>query len=93
VSDGFGPNVGFWLFALVWFVLSVAFVVLLVVLVVLAIRWLLRSLSSPSAPPDSNPGVSAATTDDGALALLRERFARGEIDADEYEQRRRTLGS
>jgi putative membrane protein len=30
--------------------------------------------------------------DDGALAVLRERFARGEIDAAEFEERRRTLG-
>lgn len=27
----------------------------------------------------------------GATAVLRERFARGEIDADEYERRRRVL--
>ena len=74
-----GPEFG--LIAL-FFVLNVAFIVLLVVLVVLAIRWLLRSLNS------SGPGVSttdggSATAEDPALALLRERFARGEIDADE----------
>lgn len=92
MSDGLGSNAGFGLFALVWFVLSISFFVLLVVLVVLAIRWLLRSLNSSSAPAASNPGGSATTTDDTALALLRERFARGEIDADEFEQRRRTLG-
>ena len=30
-------------------------------------------------------------TDDAALATLRERFARGEIDAEEYEERRGRL--
>jgi putative membrane protein len=30
-------------------------------------------------------------TTDPALATLRERFARGEIDEEEYERRRRTL--
>lgn len=30
-------------------------------------------------------------TEDAALNLLRERFARGEIDADEFEQRKRIL--
>ena len=92
MSDGLGSNAGFGLFALVWFVLSISFFVLLVVLVVLAIRWLLRSLNPSSAPAASNPGGSATTTDDTALALLRERFARGEAGADEFEQRRRTLG-
>jgi len=32
-----------------------------------------------------------APVEDGALAVLREQYARGEIDEDEYEQRRRRL--
>jgi putative membrane protein len=91
VSEGFGVTAGVGLFAL-WFLVSIAFVVLLVVLVVLAIRWLLRSLSSSSAASPSSPGASGTATDDRALAVLRERFARGEIDAEEFEERRRTLG-
>jgi putative membrane protein len=83
-----GPGFGaFGLIAVVWFVLSIAFTVLLVAVVILGIRWLLRSLNS------SSPEASSPTAEDPALAVLRERFARGEIDADEYEQRRRTLGS
>jgi putative membrane protein len=79
---------GFWLVAFLGFALWIAFVVLLVVLLVLAIRWLLHQLNA------SSGGGQAASveTQDTALATLRERFARGEIDADEYEQRRRTLG-
>jgi putative membrane protein len=88
------PAPEFGLIALFFFIVNVAFIVLLVVLVVLAIRWLLRSLSAPSGPTGMSAGAGdSATTEDTALALLRERFARGEIDADEYEQRRRTLGS
>jgi putative membrane protein len=86
VIDGAGFG-AFGLMAVVWFVLSIAFTVLLVALVILGIRWLLRSLNS------SSPAASSPRAEDAALAVLRERFARGEIDADEYEQRRRTLGS
>ena len=83
-GGGFGA---FGLIAVVWFVLSIAFTVLLVALVILGIRWLVRSLNS------SSPAASSPTAEDAALAVLRERFARGEIDADEFVQRRRTLGS
>jgi len=83
-----GPGFGaFGLIAVVWFVLSIAFTVLVVALVILGIRWLMRSLNS------SSQAASSPAGEDAALALLRERFARGEIDTDEYEQRRRTLGS
>lgn len=92
MNNGFGFNAGFGVFAFVWFLVSIAFLVLLVLLVVLAIRWLLRSLSSSSAVTPAGSRSSVATTDDTALAVLRERFARGEIDADEFEERRRTLG-
>ena len=93
MNTGFGFHGGVGLFAFVWFLVSIAFLVLLVLLVVLAIRWLLRSLSASGAATPGRPGSSAATGDDAALAVLRERFARGEIDADEFEQRRRTLGA
>ena len=92
MCDGFGFTAGVGSFALVWFLVSIAFLVLLVLLVVLAIRWLLRSLSSSSAASPSSPGATGIATDDSALAVLRERFARGEIDTEEFEQRRRTLG-
>ena len=78
---GFG---GFWLMA---FLLNVAFVMVIVAAVVLGVRWLVRNVNTPPA------GGHAAAREDSALAVLRERFARGEIDADEFEQRRRTLGS
>jgi putative membrane protein len=83
--DGFFGNFG--MMALFAFVLNITFVVFVVVVAVVGIRWLIRNTNSPQG------GGPAATTEDSALAVLRERFARGEIDADEFEQRRRTLGS
>jgi putative membrane protein len=77
---------GFGVMALIVFLLNLAFVVAVVAIAVLGIRWLVRSLNTQ---PGGGP---PHTHEDTALAVLRERFARGEIDADEFEQRRRTLG-
>jgi len=38
-----------------------------------------------------HPAGGGAAASDRALSILRERFARGEIDQAEYEARRRTL--
>jgi putative membrane protein len=77
---------GFGLMALLVFVLNIAFVVVVVAIAVVGVRWLVRELRTPACVGP------AAAAEDGALVVLRDRFARGEIDADEYEQRRRTLG-
>jgi putative membrane protein len=73
---------GFGILAVVFFLVWVAFVVGLIALIALAIRWLLRNTSAGS----------PMKREDSALATLRERYARGEIDATEYEERKRTLG-
>ena len=54
-----------------------------IVLIVLGIRWLLRHDAG---------GRGAAPVADTAVELLRQRYARGEIDATEFEERKRTLG-
>jgi putative membrane protein len=79
---------GFGLFFLVSAGLSVAITIGIIVLIALGIRWLIRNTSTdrPGQAPDR-------PVEDPALATLRERFARGEIDAEEYEARRRTLGA
>jgi len=45
----------------------------------------------PSGTATSAPAARAATSVDPALNTLRERFARGEIDRTEYEERREVL--
>jgi putative membrane protein len=63
--------------------MMILFVAAIVVLVVVALRWL-RSTghgTAPQAPPGKTP-----------LDILEERFARGEIDGEEFEERRRALG-
>ena len=52
-----------------------------VVLVVLAVRWL-----------SGTGGAAPRASQSRALEILKERFARGEIDKEEFEERRRVLG-
>ncbi len=56
----------------------------IVVLVVLAVRWL--------AGAGAHPGLQAPAAKT-PLDILKERFARGEIDQEDFEARRRTLES
>jgi putative membrane protein len=78
--------------ALVFF-LNIVLLVAVVAAVVVGVRWLIRNSNAPSVGGPAAGGWPAAKPEDNALAVLRERFARGEIDAEEFEQRRRTLGS
>ena len=63
--------------AVVWLL----FAVLLVVGVVVLVRAL------------TEHGVGSGRSASSALEILEERFARGDIDADEFEERRRALRS
>jgi putative membrane protein len=55
---------------------------IIIIVIVLAVRWL-GSGSSHGTPP--------AVSRNKALDILQERFARGEIDKDEFEERKRLL--
>jgi putative membrane protein len=57
---------------------------LLVAGVVILVRWAGGPWTAP--PPHATPPARTP------LDILRERFARGEIDKDEFEERRRVLG-
>lgn len=59
--------------------MMILFLALVVVVVVLVVRWL--GGAHGAAPPAKAP-----------LDILHERFARGEVDKDDYEERRRLLG-
>jgi len=50
-------------------------------LFVVGVVWLVRSLATPA----------AGGPDQGARRILDERFARGELSAEEYDERRRVL--
>ena len=69
-------------------IFQILFWILLLVLLVLLIRWLLQG------PEDRERGRgSPAPGDDRgrALEILKERYARGEIDKEEFEQKKRDL--
>jgi putative membrane protein len=68
-----------------WFVgpiIMIVFISVAVVVVVLLLRWLgvLSHGSPPHQPPTKTP-----------IDILKERLARGEIDKEEFEERRRIL--
>lgn len=68
---------GWWMFlGPLWMIVVIG---LLIAGVVLLVRW----LGGPQAPGQPSSGR--------ALDILKERFARGEIDKEEFEQRRRLL--
>ena len=62
--------------------MMIAFVAAIVVVVVLLVRWLSGGSTGTVAPPP---------TGKTALDILKERFARGEIDKEEFEERKRLL--
>lgn len=76
--DGHMWGGGGWLgWGLMWIV-GLLWMVALVAIPVAVIYWLVG-------------GRAVGQTDDSALAVLRERYARGEIDDEEYEARREAL--
>jgi putative membrane protein len=69
-----------------WFggIFSLIFWILIIVGLVFLIRWLIHA----------SKGHPAAQLQNGsrALEILRERYARGEIDKQEFEEKKRDLG-
>lgn len=64
------------------------FMILLVAVVIVVAVVLVRWLGGPSHGVGPHPGSSTRAS----LDILKERFARGEIDKEEFEERRRVLG-
>jgi len=68
-----------------WFgpIIMIIFWAALILGIVALIRWLFVSTR--------HPGHGPAQREDAALELLRKRYARGEIDREEFEQKRKDL--
>jgi putative membrane protein len=82
MMDWAGGWYGMMFFGPLFMILVLAVVVAIVVLLV---RWLSGPWHSLQPPHQLPPGRTP-------LDILKERFARGEIDKEEFEERRRVLG-
>jgi putative membrane protein len=99
MSFPFGFEGGFGVLAAIWLVLAAVFWALVLLGLFYGVRWLIRAEKNNRTPPPPPPPPSAglgaghgtAPKVDDPLDVLRARYARGEIDDDEYERRRRTL--
>lgn len=69
-----------------WWGMGFVFMILFWLLIVLGIAALIRWLQ---AQPGSNQGARRKMP----FEIVQERYARGEIDRDEYEQKKRDLGA
>jgi putative membrane protein len=80
---GMGPGMMGW-GIMGWFgpIFMVMFWVLLIVLAVLLIRWLLSS---------GHAGNRNYVQNESAMEILKKRYARGEIDKEEFETKERDL--
>ena len=74
-------NHGFWMGPWMWLISLVVFIGFIVLAV-----WLIRWIGQGGGPPSSDTSKR-----DRALEILRERYARGEISKEEFEQMRRDL--
>lgn len=70
---------------------------ILAVILYFAFKWLKkfirREVSDAVKTQGEKPVVGAYVADDKAMATLRERYAKGEIDAEEYAKRKEMLNS
>ena len=64
--------------------MMIAFIAVVIVVVVFTVRWLSGAGHGAAAPSHAPPGKTP-------LDILSERFARGEIDKDEFVERKRAL--
>lgn len=83
---GYGPmmgyDVGYGIFHLIW---SVFWIIVLIIGAV----WLIRALRGGKRPNM----MQYWRENNSAMETLRERYAKGEIDTAEYEERKKTLSS
>ncbi|MCP4318147.1 MAG: hypothetical protein GY789_19550 [Hyphomicrobiales bacterium] len=86
---GYGPHMMGWGGGWYGMILGPIFMILVLVAVIAAVILLVRWLGGPL---QSGAHSHDAPRGQKPLEILKLRFARGEIDKDEYEERRRVLG-
>ena len=83
---GFERGMGLGIFEVVVVVVGVVFWALVIAALILGVRWLIRQNSQDRHTPPAAPPAA-----EDPLDVLRHRYARGEIDEEEFERRRKTL--
>lgn len=81
-ADGMGPGMMGWGYGMgwVWSILMFVFWIAVLVGVVFLIRWLILSTGRRGAPPE-----------DSAAEILKKRYARGEINKEEFERMKKDI--
>jgi putative membrane protein len=81
---GHGPGMMGWGYGIGWFgwIITVVFWIAVIVGIVLLIRWMIVSTKTTGHGPGSG---------ESALEILKKRYARGEIDKEEFEEKKRDL--
>lgn len=80
---GMGPGMMGWGMGWLMPIIMVAFWIAVIVGIVFLIRWLVVSTGA---------GGRRVTSEDSALEILKRRYARGEIEKEEFEEKRKSLG-
>jgi putative membrane protein len=81
---GMGPGMMGWGYGMGWFgmILMAAFWIAVIVGIVFLIRWLVVSTGT---------GSRKASSNDSALEILKRRYAQGEINKQEFEEKKKDL--
>ena len=79
-----GPGMMGWGYGMGWFwsIIMVAFWIAVIVGIIFLIRWLVISAGA---------GGRAARSEDSALEILKRRYAQGEINKQEFEEKKKDL--
>lgn len=81
---GMGPGMMGWGYGMGWFWLfmMIAFWIAVIAGIIFLIRWIAKS---------SGPGRGESRAEDSALEILKKRYAKGEINKEEFEEKKRDL--
>jgi putative membrane protein len=82
---GMGPGMMGWGYGMgwIWMIIMAAFWIAVILGIVFLIRWLVISTRTGSHGP--GPG-------DSPLEILKRRYARGEVNKEEFEEKKKDLG-